>query len=262
MKLAVRCSGDGPDLVLLHGWGFDSRVWQPVCAPLERRMRLTLIDLPGYGRNRDFPVVDRKATIAALADVVPAGAVLGGWSMGGMLAIEFAAARAADLAGLLLIATTPSFLAREDWPHGVSPLLLKGFRAAVGAGAMALLQRFATLIHHGDRNARDLSRLFVRLLENLGDGSPPLDDALITGLDWLREVDLRSALPAIDLPALIVHGDHDPLMPLAGALELAECLPRSTVERFPDAAHAPFYSDPQRFADSVERFIGLPGAAC
>ena len=38
---------------------------------------------------------------------------------------------------------------------------------------------------------------------------------LMTGLDWLRNVDLRGEVAAIALPALLLHGEHDPLMPLA-----------------------------------------------
>ena len=81
---------------------------------------------------------------------------------------------------------------------------------------------------------------------------------LAKGLDWLRDADLRAAVPGIVTPALIVHGDCDPLMPVAAGEWLAAQLPEARLERFAGSAHAPFLADPAHFARALGDFCGAP----
>lgn len=250
--------GQGQELVFLHGWGFDSRVWQPVCEALGDDFSISCIDLPGYGANRGAAIAPFDETVGAVLDQVPVGATLVGWSLGGMVALACARRDAARLSRLVLVATTPSFVRRDGWPQGMPPLMLGGFKTAVRADLLGLLQHFAGLINHGDQNARDLTRLF----KLLGKTDEPADEALLTGLDWLRDLDLRDALPAIDLPTLLIHGDLDPLMPIGGARAMAEALPNARLETFAGAAHVPFFGDPERFARCLRDFALPPLPAC
>ena len=59
---------------------------------------------------------------------------------------------------------------------------------------------------------------------------------------------------AVRQATLLVHGEHDPLMPLAAAQWLAGHMPNARIEVFPGAAHAPFLSQPERFAELLNRF--------
>jgi pimeloyl-[acyl-carrier protein] methyl ester esterase len=258
MNVDTRPSGQGGDIVLLHGWGFDARVWQPVCDLLDRDFRLTCVDLPGYGSNRDQPIGSFAETVDAIIESLPEGSTLVGWSLGGMLAIACVLRRRPHFSRLVLVASTPSFMQREGWPFGVAPAMLAGFRLALRAGGAGLIKRFSGLINHGDQNARDLTRLFALL----GEDAMPGEEALLQGLDWLRDLDLRSALPRLDLPVLVIHGGNDPLMAIAGAQAMAASLPNGRLETFPAAAHAPFFSDPERFAQCLREFVALPVTVC
>ena len=74
-------------LVLLHGWGLDSRVWDALLPHLiEQAPQLPLlaVDLPGY-RGTSYAAEDAQAVARALAEQLPAGCTLAGWSLGGML---------------------------------------------------------------------------------------------------------------------------------------------------------------------------------
>ena len=51
MKLGVETLGEGPDLLLIHGWGLNAGVWQPLISRLAEGCRLTLVDLPGHGAS-------------------------------------------------------------------------------------------------------------------------------------------------------------------------------------------------------------------
>jgi len=115
------------------------------------------------------------------------------------------------------------------------------------------LQRFIALLNRGDRQARNAIRTLAQSL-----ASAPLADtsSLLQGLDWLRDIDLRPQLATLTVPALLIHGEHDPLMPLAAAQWLQARLDalhlethlQSQLEIIPGAAHAPFIHTPERIA--------------
>ena len=79
--------------------------------------------------------------------------------------------------------------------------------------------------------------------------------SLLSGLAWLRDVDLRAEVANVRTPTLLIHGERDPLMPLGAARWLAQTLPQARLETFADAAHAPFLHD-------LERFTALVGDFC
>ena len=196
--LHVEIRGAGPDVVLLHGWALHGGMWGPWVDELARRARLHFIDLPGHGRSR-WP--EGAATLRDLARAVsphvPQGAAVLGWSLGGMVALELARSRPGDLAALVLIATTPCFLAREDWPAGMNPGVLDGFAAGLAGDYRRTLSNFLALQTWGDENATQALRSLRANLDAHGEPDP---QALTAGLDILRTADLREALSAIAIP--------------------------------------------------------------
>src|SRR4051812_9764818 len=96
--MSVRRTGEGPELVWIHGLGESSTSWDPVLAQLPRFSH-TLIDLPGYGRS---PWPSEPLSLDALADHLAAWlkarplATLVGHSMGGVLAVMLAERGAAQ----------------------------------------------------------------------------------------------------------------------------------------------------------------------
>ncbi|MEO6699052.1 MAG: alpha/beta fold hydrolase, partial [Paraperlucidibaca sp.] len=109
-----------PDLVLLHGWGLHCIVWDPLVPFLLARYRVTVIDLPGMGRS---PLPNAELTqasiVAQLAAIAPHNALWLGWSLGGELALAFAAEHPERVTGLMLIASNPCFVQKPDWPRAM-----------------------------------------------------------------------------------------------------------------------------------------------
>ena len=86
--LHVEVIGQGPPLVLLHGWAMHGGVFAPLVARLRDRHTLHLVDLPGHGLSRDSTVpLALAACASAIADRVPA-APWCGWSLGGLVALR------------------------------------------------------------------------------------------------------------------------------------------------------------------------------
>ena len=147
MNIHVETIGHGPDLVLLHGWGLDSGVWEPLRAPLARRYRLHLVDLPGYGRSRDVnPPATSEALAEALVKQTPAGALWLGWSLGAQIALLAAQRSPEHVRRLVLVAATPCFVARADWPTAMAPDVFNDFSSGLVQDWRATLSRFLGLI--------------------------------------------------------------------------------------------------------------------
>ena len=254
-RLHVEIRGAGPDVVLLHGWALHGGMWGPWIEQLGRRVRLHFIDLPGHGRS---PWPEGAATLRDLARAVsphvPSGAAVLGWSLGGMVALELARARPADLAALVLIATTPCFLAREDWPAGMSSAVLDGFAAGLAGDYRRTISNFLALQTWGDEHATQALRSLRANLDAHGEPDPY---ALAAGLGILREADLRADLATIAIPTLVIAGEHDRITPVAAGRELASRLPSARFIEIAKAGHAPFLSHADAVLGHVEGFLSF-----
>jgi len=208
-----------PELVLIHGWGLGPAAWDAARPALEARFNVISLALPGYG-DAAPESVSFAETATRLAASIPDGAYVCGWSLGAILATQIAAQARRTLAGLILVGATPSFIKRTDWHPAQEPALLDTFCAAIEHDAAGTLQRFVALINQGDTQARAIAR---GLNGQLQSALPANTRTLLDGLAWLRDVDLRATIAAVATPALLIHGAHDPLMPLAarnGSLQI------------------------------------------
>ena len=202
---------------------------------------------------------DRQANDTTQAQhAKPAKITLCGWSLGAMLALHAAQRYPDRIEKLILIGATPSFVQRPDWPHGMSAAALAEFSAAVASDPTLAIKRFITLFNQDDVHARAIVRQLNRILAAdsqplPGSASAPIPATallpsssssssssssllppsspiasravLMAGLALLRDTDMRALVPAIPVPVLLLHGAHDPLMPLAAAEWLAATLP-------------------------------------
>lgn len=251
MSLYIESHGNGPDLVMLHGWGLHGGLFGPVIKPLAQYFRLHLVDLPGHGRS---PMPEGDYTIETVADLVAAGVPAGanwlGWSLGGRIALQ-AAASGAAIDKLILVGANPCFTQKPDWPHAMPEAELEQFAASLRDNYKTTLQRFLALQSRGSERAREELR---NLREELFAHGEPDPQALAGGLEILRGADLRPALKTIQQPTLVLHGERDTLAPLAAAQYTAGQLPHGRLEVIEGAGHAPFISHPDAFMQAVLKF--------
>jgi pimeloyl-[acyl-carrier protein] methyl ester esterase len=252
MTLHSEVSGSGPDLVLLHGWGMPAGVWGDLARELSPQFRVHAVDLPGYGGSATCNPYTLDQMAALLARQMPARCLVCGWSLGGQVALAWAATAPQQVAQLALIATTPCFTRRSGWPHAAEADVLRAFAEGLRTDYAATLKRFLSLQALGDAQAKQVA---LRLKDGWSANDKPDLGALEQGLEILLNADLRERLSAIDQPALVMHGDRDTLTPLAAGEYLSRSLPDARFIRLRGAAHAPFVSDVQGTGALLKRFF-------
>ncbi len=252
MTLHVETRGDGPDVVLLHGWGMHSGIWSELVPVLAARNRVHALDLPGYGASAACDSVTLETLAQHVARSAPRRCAVCGWSLGGQIALAWARRAPQQVTRLALIATTPCFAQRDDWPHAVAAKTLHEFAQALTADYGGTLKRFLALQAWGDAQAKEVAR---RLRETVFARGRPSAAVLQQGLQILVDADLRPHLPAITQPALVVHGDHDRLAPPAAGEYLSRMLPHARLAAVRGGGHAPFVSNPEGVGALLAEFF-------
>jgi pimeloyl-[acyl-carrier protein] methyl ester esterase len=245
----VEVTGQGPALVMLHGWAMHSGIFAPLARRLRAHFTLHLVDLPGHGLSpeRDGPL-DLADCAARIAGVVPPAPWLG-WSLGGLVALL--AASAGHARGLIMLCATPRFVRADDWPHGVAPELFHGFARDLAADYRATLDRFLALESHGSDHARsELRSLRCHVFER-GEPAPPV---LVDGLALLADSDLRPLLPGLPVPSLWLAGRRDRLVDWRAMEAAAALAPRARFHRIDGGGHAPFLGHAEGVAAHVHAF--------
>jgi pimeloyl-[acyl-carrier protein] methyl ester esterase len=253
VTLHVEIRGSGPDLVLLHGWGLHGGIWRPLAGRLAPAFRVHLVDLPGHGLSRDVPFGALDEVVDAVASCVPRGAMVGGWSLGGLVAMRLATRHPGRAARLAFVSTTPCFVERAGWPHAMARETAQSFARGLHAQPAKTLRAFVNLNALGGPQARDRARELAALLAERG---TPSRESLEAALAVLHDEDLRDEVARIDRPCTVVHGGRDALAPAAAGRWLAGALPFARFVEIPGAAHLPFVSHPDTVARAFEQLHG------
>lgn len=239
---------DAPAWVVLHGWGFDGSVMEPLARSLAAEHHVYVVDLPGFGPDDTGTCGgDVHAMADALAAEWPGPAHWLGWSLGGLVALDIAYRHPACVTGLDLLAASPRFVADDGWP-GIAAGQLERFMDELGADPAAAHRRFLGFQLAGSDGARGVLR---RLRAHSDSRGLPPGPALAGGLQILRRADLRQALPALSCPVRATLGGADPLVPPA----LAEPLAAAGVvaQLVEGAGHAPFLSHPGAVLEALRQ---------
>ncbi|MBV7416282.1 pimeloyl-ACP methyl ester esterase BioH [Aeromonas sp. sif2433] len=254
MSISVERFGQGPDLVLLHGWGMNGAVWHGIAQQLADHYRVHLVDLPGFGNSplNDGSDYSLPWLAEQVASVLPERCHLLGWSLGGLVASQLALTHPERVQSLITVASSPCFMARDEWP-GIAPKVLAGFNQMLAGDFKQTIERFLAIQAMGSEHARDDIR---QLRHWLAERPAPQLAALEAGLGLLADVDLRDELTTLSLPWLRIYGRLDSLVPKAAIPLLNERYPHSRSLVLDKASHAPFISHPAQFIAMVREFIG------
>jgi pimeloyl-ACP methyl ester carboxylesterase len=256
---AFESAGEGPGIVLLHGWGDAAEVWLPVLAELSARERRAIaVDLPGFGRatalkpGAVLPQLDAFAAelVRGWSDGEPV--VVAGSSLGGCLALRLAEQETVELAGVVPMA--PDGLEAPAWFDAIEedPIVRKLLSLPLPVPN--------ALVRDAQRGAYD--RL---ALQDASESQRAVVDALAkdaetrallaSGRGLLPEL---SAAPfdlvGIRCPVLLVWGDHDRMLPRSNARIVLGSLPTTQVELIEGCGPRPQLEAPDRLLELLLPF--------
>lgn len=217
-SLHVDVRGQGPDLLLLHGWAMHGGIWpRSLLEVLEKDFRLHIVDLPGHGRSAPLSEGFNLASVSDVLYQYARSRLAGpacwlGWSLGAMLVANIAARHPEIATKLVLVSSSLRFCQTQNWPHAMEPAVLELFAVQLRKDYRATLSRFLALQFRGDSHARESLR---GLREQLFARGEPDSKTLNEGLKILLDEDLRWQAGNISQPVQLIGGEYDSLSPAA-----------------------------------------------
>ncbi|HLP96152.1 MAG TPA: alpha/beta hydrolase [Saprospiraceae bacterium] len=241
-------TGDVP-VVLLHGFCEDQRVWAPILPHLSK-LPFLLIDLPGFGQSDTAHIPSMQAYAAVVKAVLDdqgiSSCVLVGHSMGGYVALEFAAHWPEYLAGLGLFHSHP-FTDNEERKtarkRGLETLL-------AGKRDLYVTQLFPNLFAPAFQASRP------DIIQSLTDnGKQQSAEAIMHALQaMLDRQDHQQTLAALPCPSLFLLGQKDTLIPFEQGIKAGLLPQKSMIELLPEAGHMAMWEDPGLSSRLLNRF--------
>ena len=243
---------DGLPVVLIHGFPFDHRMWDPQTEALSKTHLVISYDLRGHGKSE---VGDGQYTVELFVDdllmlldhLKVKHAVLCGLSLGGYIALRAVERHLNRFNGLVLCDTKSEADSNEAKVKRAASM-----QAVKKNGAGPFAEEFVknVLSETTFKTKPDLSAFVKGLIQ----GNSPLG---ISGtlLALAARTDTTAALAKMALPALILVGEEDKLTPPANAESMAKALPQVTLRRIPQAAHLSNLENPSAFNESLLSFL-------
>jgi len=259
LRIAYAAFGDGPvDFVFVPGWVSHLESWweAEASARFFRRIasfsRLIMFDKRGTGLSDPFTGVptleERSDDVRAVMEAVGSTtAFVCGLSEGSPMSVLFSATYPGRTRGLILIGSNVRVLKSPDWPHGWTREQLDEFLEGIeqwGQGGLAdlFLPSFAS-----DERARRLWARWQRM-----SASPGTARAL---MEANALIDVRSVLPHIQVPTLVIHRTDEHVVPVGHGRYLAEHIPGARLLEQPGDDHLPWLGDADGVLDAIEEFV-------
>jgi 3-oxoadipate enol-lactonase len=241
-------TGEGRAVILVHAFPLDGRMWQETAAGLAGKCRVIAPDMRGFGASDlgdgSHSIADMADDVAALMDHLGlAQATVGGMSMGGYVALAFAARHRERLEGLILAdtrAAPDSDAARAARADALVLVETQGVAPYVERQLPGLLSLAA-----GD-DVRGRVRAIAQ----------QKPDGVCAGIRALRDrPDRRGELSAIGCPTLVIAGSDDKISPPAEMAEIARAISGARFAEIAGAGHLSNLEKPAEFVAAIADFI-------
>lgn len=257
--------GAGKPVVLIHGYPLSGRAWEkqaPVL--LDAGHRVITYDRRGFGQSSQPISGYEYDTFAAdlnqlMTKLNLHDAVLAGHSMGGGELARYLGKYGSErVSKAIFISAVPPFLLKtRDNPEGVDGAVFQGIKQAVTADRPAFLKQFCLNFYNYDvLGGKLVSEEALEASWNISVACSP--KAAVDCVDaW--QTDFRKDLSRIDMPALVIHGDADRIVPLASSgKRMPEFIEGAKLAVIEGAPHGLAWTHADRVNSLMTDFIGKP----
>lgn len=252
-RIHYEVHGEGSPVLMIMGLGSNAYGWARALPWVSGRHQAIVFDNRGVGRS-DVP--EGAYTIEQMAD--DAAAVLDacghasahvmGASLGGMIAQRFALAHRSRVRSLVLLCTTPGGASAVPASDEVLRALVEG-----GADPAIVYRRNAWFLYGEETRARHPERIEQDLIER--SRIPTAPKGYFGQLQAASRHDVWDALPTLDVPVLVVHGDADLLVPTENGRRIASRIPGAELVLLPGAGHMLQADAGDAVREAVLRFL-------
>ncbi|HEV2364840.1 MAG TPA: alpha/beta fold hydrolase [Caulobacteraceae bacterium] len=241
VEIYYEVHGEGPAILLTHGYSATSQMWAGQVGPLSKAYKLITWDMRGHGRSaypnqpEAYSEAASVADMAALLDAAGADkAVVGGLSLGGYFSLAFHLAHPQRVRALLIIDTGPGYKNDEA-------------RAGWNRNAIRTAERYETEgLGNLARGSAEMRTASHRSAEGLAMAA--------RGMLTQKDARVISSLPDIRLPSLVVVGENDAPF-LAASDYMAAKIPGAEKVVIPGAGHAANIDQPEAFNTAILNFL-------
>ena len=250
-RLKISSRGEGPELVLLHGWAMHSGIWGGLVDQLASEFRVNLVDLPGHGVNSHVPLSSNLNEVAGLIASQLPPAIWMGWSLGGLVAMAAALQQPHKVQKAIMVAATPCFSMQADWDLGVSPAQQRAFTEGLEGDFEGTLNQFCVQCFGAPWVDEALGRLGHSSIADM----VPARNVLLTGLHLLYSNNLLAGLGSCEVPTLFIGGMRDRTIRPESYEQAAAMMPAGSSTLIRAAGHAPFISHQDKFLEIIQEFM-------
>jgi len=258
VKLHVTDMGEGKPIVLIHGWPLSDAMYEYQYQDLAQKgFRVIGITLRGFGKsdkpygkyNYDVYADDIKSVLDQLNIQ---NATLGGFSMGGAIAIHYVARHnSAHVSKLALFgAAAPVWTRRDDYPYGFTKEMVNELIQLSATNRPQLLENFGKIFAATETS---LPQGIGNWLGGINLEASPY--ATTQSLIALRDTDLRTELNKINVPVAIFHGTKDKICDFSLAEQMHKGIKNSYIVRFENSGHGLFIEETEKFNTELVKFL-------
>ena len=241
IKVNYKTTGEGNDVLLLHGWGCSLEIWKTLQSQLETKFRVTSIDFPGFGKSDEPKEVwgveeYTQCTELLIKQLGLKDPILIGHSFGGRVSILLAS-RNSNIKKVVL--TDSAGVKPQNTKISVSRVFSK-------------MKKMSTKII-GEKMTEKLVRPFANSLasEDYKNASGIMKEILKKVVDE----DLQSEMPKIKASTLLIWGENDTATPVSDAKIMEKLIPDSGLVVFKGCTHYSFLENPNYYFTVVDNFL-------
>ncbi len=262
------------NIIMLPGWGMNINVWEPIKEDLENKFNVFYIDWSNVKSINDF----KKEVITLIKNNNLDSFSILGWSLGGLVALEVACENSLnfDIESIILIGSSCRFTNEkkvrkstdtlEDnssfdstscdfYTFGISNIIVENMKSKLVQDRQEVLSDFYLMIFSESEIKKDYYKKFLLTVKDLHKKHIDIDN-LMTGLDYLQQIDLRNSIKSLNLHILLIHGENDLICPIKSAHYIQNVLPQHTkLVSMPDTGHIPFFTQSSKCINEIFEFL-------
>ena len=257
VRLHITDAGKGRPIVLIHGWPLSDEMFEYQYTELiNKGFRVIGITLRGFGKS-DKPYGDYNYDVHArdinkvLSKLKIKDAVLGGFSMGGAIAIRYVSMYNSEHISKLALfgAAAPIWTQRKNFPYNLSKGSVDELIELNNHNRTNLLSNFGKIFSATETTLDSGLSNWI-----YGMGLSASSYATVQCLIALRDTDLRKDIKKIKIPTLILHGKKDKICTFDLAEQMNAGIYDSQLVAFDNSGHSLFLEEKHKFNNELIKF--------